>query len=169
MSNVRSEPLKDGQTASQAAPVRASPAHSRPRVGFLRPAHIERAFVAMLYIVVAVFVLLSVVGTFYGWRGLTAPLTSPWTIIADIRAAPVLFAIASGIQGALSLTQYGARQFARHNRRWWLVYLVALTFSVYYNVLAYWAPLAGFMGWYLAASLIVGGDVLPEIVAIKHE
>ncbi len=162
MSNVRSEPLKDGQTASQSA-VR------RPRIGFLRPAHIETAFVALIYVALGLLVLLSVVGTFYGWRSLSAPLSTPWAIIADIRAAPVLFAVAAGIQGALSLSQYGARQFARHDRRWWIGYLVALAISVYYNILAYWTPLADMgLAWYVALALLLAGDIIPEIAAVRH-
>jgi len=81
----------------------------------------------------------------------------------------MLFAIAAGIQGALSLAQYGARQFARHDRRWWIVYLVALAISVYYYILAYWTPLANVgLAWYVALALLLAGDVIPEIAAVRR-
>lgn len=140
---------------------------SKPQIGFVRPHQIERAFIVLLYLTLAALVVLSVLGTFYGWLGRPAPLSTPLQIWPDIWTATII--VATGIQIALSLTQYGARQMARHDRRWWLLYLAALGVSVYYNVQAYWQPLTTLIPWYLAAALIVAGDVLPEFLAVQHD
>jgi hypothetical protein len=146
-----------------------APARARPRIGFLRPGHVERAFVALLYLALLFLVLLSIVGTFYGWRGEQAPLTSPRQIVDDVFAGGPRLWWAVALQAALTLAQYGARQFARADRRWWLLYLAALAISVYYNFQAYWTPLNELTAWYTAAVLIVAGDVLPEFLAVRHE
>jgi len=158
VSPVRSESLKDGKPVQR----------SRPRIGFLRPAHVERAFIALLYLSLIVLVLLSVLGTFYGWIGKSAPLMQPGQILIDMQASGMVW-IAIGVQLVLSLTQYGARQLSRHDRRWWLLYLAALAISVYYNFQAYWTPLNALVAWYVAVVLIVAGDVLPEFLAVRHE
>lgn len=141
----------------------------KARLGFLRPAAIERAFITLLYLALGALVLLSVIGTFYGQQGRDAPITAPLQIVRDIGQALVPFALAVGVQVVLTLMQYGARQFARRDRRWWILYLVALGVSVYYNVQAYWTPLNTLVAWYLAALLIVAGDVLPEFIAVRHD
>ncbi len=140
-----------------------------PPVGFLRPGQVERAFVALLYFALAILVVLSVLGTFYGRQGETAPITAPGQLWADITAQPTLLGIAVAIQLTLTIVQYGARQKARLDRRWWTLYLVALTWSVYYNYQAYWTPLTALVPWYFAALLIVAGDVLPEFLAVRRE
>lgn len=139
-----------------------------PRIGFIRPGQIERAFMAVLYFTLFALVTLSVIGTFYGLNKVQAPLTAPLHFFADVSAAPGRFVLAIGIQIVLTVVQYGARQMARHDRRWWLLYLVALSVSVYYNVEAYWAPLIALTAWYVAALLIVSGDVLPEFLAVRR-
>ena len=143
------------------------PTRTRPRIGFLRPGHIERAFIALLYSALAVLVLLSVIGTFYGWRGELAPLSRPLPFLTDVQTGGILAALL--IQLVLTVIQWGARQLARHDRRWWILYLAALAVSVYYNVQAYWIPLNELTAWYTAAVLIVAGDVLPEFMAVRHE
>lgn len=158
---VQSKPLNNPPVA----PTKRKP----PRIGFLRPGHVERAFVVLLYFALFALVLLSVVGTFYGWRGEQAPLTKPGQIIADIWEGGARLWWAVAIQVSLTLAQYGARQFARADRRWWILYLVALGISVYYNVQAYWTPLSELVAWYTAAVLIIAGDVLPEFLAVRHE
>ena len=45
-----------------------------PRIGFLRPRHVERLFIVLLYGTLLVLVVLSVLGTYYGLAGLNAPL-----------------------------------------------------------------------------------------------
>lgn len=140
---------------------------AHPRIGFLNPSHIERAFIVLLYTTLAALVVLSVLGTFYGWIGKSAPLTQPGQILTDIQTSAIW--VAGLVQLALSLTQYGARQMSRHDRRWWMLYLAALAISVYYNVQAYWAPLTLLIPWYVAGLLIIAGDVLPEFLAVRHE
>lgn len=144
-----------------------------PRIGFVRPGQVEGAFRVLLYLALMILVLLSILGTFYGRQGKAAPITTPVATVsrmaADIRAAPESLGTAFAIQLVLTLLQYGARQFARRDRRWWILYLVVLSISVYYNWQAYWTPLQAFIPGYLAAVLIIAGDVLPEFIAIRHE
>ena len=153
--------------------VRSSPMGSelprRSRLGFIRPGQVEGAFIALLYVALLALVLLSIIGTFYGRLGASAPISTPLTIWRDIVAAPAAIALAVGIQAILTATQYGARQFAKRDRRWWLLYLAALGISVYYNWQAYWVPLATLAPWYLAGVLIIAGDVLPEFIAVRRE
>lgn len=147
------------------------------RIGFLRPAAIERAFIILLYLVLLLLVILSVLGTFYGRRGEDAPIATPLRILTDVFGDPevgvasdlVGIGLAVGIQAVLTIIQYGARQKARGDRRWWSLYLVALGWSVYYNALAYWTPLTVALPWYLVALLIIAGDVLPEFLAVRRE
>lgn len=160
---VRSQPLENGK------PVEKTSRRSSPRIGFLKPGHVERGFVALLYLALLALVLLSVIGTFYGWRGMQAPLSTPWVIVTDVLAGGGRLWWAVGIQVALTLAQYGARQFARNDRRWWILYLATLSISVYYNFQAYWIPLIEITPMYVAASLIVAGDVLPEFLAVRRD
>lgn len=141
----------------------------RPRIGFLRPGHIERAFILMLYAAIVALVVLSVLGTFYGWRSLSAPITHPLQMWRDVWADSSMFWLAVGIQIGLSLAQYGARQMARHDPRWWILYLVALAISVYYNVQAYWAPLSDLMPTYAVLPFLIAVDAVPEFMAVRHE
>lgn len=143
--------------------------HSAPRVGFLRPIYVERAFLALLYGTLLVLVVLSVIGTYYGLASSSAPLLQPRQILADIVANTDRLWVAIALQAFLSLAQYGARQLARRDPRWWFLYLAALGISVYYNFQAYWVPLNDIMLWPIAGAAIVLGDVLPEFIAIRHE
>jgi hypothetical protein len=77
--------------------------------------------------------------------------------------------IAIGVQVVLSLTQYGARQLATHDWRWWLLYLAALGISVYFNVQAYYVPLQVYMLPGYAVALILAFDILPEFVSIRRD
>lgn len=140
-----------------------------PRIGFLMPGHIERAFIVLVYLAMTALVVLSVFGTFYGQLGKEAPLSAVARVFDDIAAYPLAFVVAFGTQAALSLTQYGARQLARHDRRWWLLYLAALAISVYYNVVAYWSPLDALgVAWYFRTAIILAGDIVPEIAAVRR-
>ena len=140
-----------------------------PRIGFLNPRGIEKAFRWLLYLTLLALVLLSVMGTYYGLGQSTAPLLTPLRIFSDIAANTDRLWVAIAIQVFLTLTQYGARTMARHDRRWWFLYLVSLSISVYYNYQAYWVPLNELTLWPIAAAVIVAGDVLPEFIAIRHE
>lgn len=140
-----------------------------PRIGFLAPGAIERAFIALLYLTLLLLVILSFIGTFYGMSGNNAPIRTPLQIVADVRANTDRLWVAVVIQFALMLAQYGTRQMARHDRRWWLFYLAALGISMYYNFQAYWTPLSALLGMAVAGIIIVVGDVLPEFIAMRHE
>lgn len=144
-------------------------AGTRRRVGLIRPAHIERAFVLLLYLVLLLLVVLSILGTFYGQLGKNAPILAPLRVITDVTTSPSAFGLALGVQLVLTVAQYGARQFAHHDRRWWILYLAALGISVYYNIQAYYTPVTALMPWYAAVLLIVAGDVLPEFLAVRRE
>lgn len=158
-SNVRSAEIDDKRPAKR----------TPPKIGFLKAGTVERAFIALLYGTLLVLVVLSILGTFYGISGNNAPLFQPRQMYADVMANTDRLLVAIAIQVFLSLGQYGARQLARNDRRWWVLYLAALTVSVYYNFQAYWTPITGIMVSWIAAPLIIAGDVLPEFIAIRHE
>ena len=92
--------------------------NSGPAIGVIPPGAVERAFIVGLYLACLALVVLSVLGTFYGLLGASAPLRTPLRIIADVRAVPGTLGLALAIQAALTLTQYGARAMARRDRRW---------------------------------------------------
>lgn len=140
-----------------------------PRIGFINPRGIERAFIVLLYLTLLALVVLSVLGTFYGIGGNVAPLLSPRQIVADVGANTDRLWVAIAIQLFLTLGQYGARQMAGHDSRWWLLYLVTLGISVYYNFQAYWVPLQVLVSQPVAITAIILGDVLPEFIGIRHE
>jgi hypothetical protein len=162
---VQQGPLVNGKPVEEKRPTKPT----APRIGFLNPRGIERAFRWLLYLTLLALVVLSVVGTYYGLSSSSAPLLTPVRIIADIQANTDRLWVAIAIQVFLTLTQYGARTMARHDRRWWFLYLVSLGISVYYNWQAYWLPLNELTLWPIAAAAIVAGDVLPEFIAIRHE
>jgi hypothetical protein len=149
--------------------VTSRPIERKARVGFLRPGHVEGAFIALLYLALLLLVALSVLGTFYGLRGEAAPIATPLAIVDDLLTAPRVAGLALLIQFVLTTIQYGSRQLSRRDRRWWVLYLVALGISVYYNSYAYWTPLTALVPWYLAGFLIVAGDILPEFIAVRRE
>ena len=138
-----------------------------PRIGFISPGGIERAFIALLYIVLLVLVLLSFVGTFYGLGQSSAPL-SIRQMLADMAANTDRLLVAVVLQLALTLAQYGARQMASADRRWWLLYLAALAVSIYYNYMAFWTPMTALVAWPVAALILIVGDIVPELVAVRH-
>jgi hypothetical protein len=153
---VKSVDLVDGVPAKE----------RRPRIGLVRGAHIEGAFIVMLYGAMLALALLSAFGTFYGMRGQAAPV--PWLMPFDAYAAPALFGIAVAVQVVLTLVQWGARQMARHDPRWWIVYLVALAWSVYYNGVAYLGlAVVGGVPWLVALLLIIAADAVPEWMVVK--
>ena len=157
---VRSRPMPP-----QGEPAKRKP----PRIGFIKPGAIERLFIILLYLTLLALVVLSVVGTFYGLGQTVAPLLQPRQVWADITSNLDRLWVALAIQLFLTLAQYGSRQMARHDPRWWFLYLAALSISVYYNFQAYWLPMNELMSPLVAAPLIIAGDVLPEFIAIRHE
>lgn len=142
---------------------------TKPRIGFVRASAIERAFIGLIYLGVLLLIVLSIVGTFYGANGENAPITDPVAIWAAFWAGGARSWVAIGVQVVLSLTQYGARQLARHDARWWLLYLAALGISVYFNIQAYYTPLLAYMLPGYVYLLILAFDVFPEFVSIRHD
>ena len=138
-----------------------------PKIGFIAPGAIERAFIGLLYIVLLILVLLSFVGTFYGLGQSSAPL-SIRQMLADLAANTDRLLVAVVLQLALTLAQYGARQMASADRRWWLLYLAALAVSIYYNYMAFWTPMTALAAWPVAALILIVGDIVPELVAVRH-
>lgn len=139
----------------------------RPDIGFLCGQQIERVFTWLLYAAVVLLIALSVLGTFYGAQATSAPLSKPMEMWADISSDPLVLVWAVIAQFVLTLAQYGARQFARKDRRWWLLYVLALAISIYFNVQAYWEPLTAMLPWLLVAFLLLIGDIAPEFVAVR--
>lgn len=168
MSNVRSQPLPPRLPESVAASEGSR--RRRPRIGVVKGAHVEGAFLALIYGAVALLVVLSLFGTFYGLAGRDAPLAEPWRMALDAYGAPRVLLTALLIQGVLTVAQWGARQMARHNRYWWLAWLAALAPSVYYNVGAYHTPAVALGApWLVAFVLIVAGDIVPELVSVQQD
>lgn len=167
----RPSPRRRGRDEEErpAKSARAASRATKPRIGFLPASAIERAFILLIYVGVLLLIMLSIVGTFYGARSSAAPITKPGVIWATMRDSGYGFWLAVGVQAALSLTQYGARQLARHDARWWLLYLAALGISVYFNIQAYAAPLQVYMLPGYAYALILAFDILPEFVSIRHD
>jgi hypothetical protein len=138
--------------------------------GMIKGDDMERALIALLHVLAWTLIALSVLGTFYGVRGVNAPLHDPLRVIADIAAMPSMLVAALIVQGLLSVVQWGSRQRAMKpdKRHWWALYFVALAFSVYWNWQAYGDPLIVLgMPWLLAGGLVLGGDVLPEWAIVK--
>lgn len=149
--------------------VRSAPARRRIEFGMLDGQAIEQAFMIMIYVVMCLLVVLSVFGTFYGILERPARLIPPWLMVVDAVAQPWHMAGALVAQAGLTLTQYGAHQLVRRSRHWWWLYMVALAISVYYNIHAYLEPLSALgVPWLVASVIIVVGDVLPELVAVRR-
>ena len=170
LGDILSRPPADDRPRTPPPAFRPTPARraAGPTIGVIPPGAVERAFIVGLYLACLALVVLSVLGTFYGLLGASAPLRTPLRIIADVRAVPGTLGLALAIQAALTLTQYGARAMARRDRRWWVLYLAALAISVYYNIQAYYTPIAALANAYVAWLLIVSGDIIPEFIAVKR-
>lgn len=140
-----------------------------PPIGVIPASTFERLLIALLYIAAAALALLSLLGTFYGLRQMEAVLVPPWQMVFDAIRNPAALVAGFIVQAVLSIMQYGARARAHNDPRFWIVYLVALAISVYYNCQAYFIPLTMDLGLneIIAFLLILGGDVLPEFVIIK--
>jgi hypothetical protein len=130
------------------------------------------AAAAMLVALIPAFsvllMVLSVLGTFYGARGLPVPIFAPATIWANINELRWGFALAVVAQGVLSIAQWGGRQLAQSDRRWWLLYGAALSLSVYWNWEGYWPTLQAVgIPWLVALLIIAVADIEPEVGLIR--
>lgn len=145
------------------------PAKRAHQTAMINGAQAWAILVAVVRILSVALVALSVLGTFYGVRGMSAPLLNPIRLLLDIIAAPQLFGLAALGQGLLSVIQWGSRWGAQHRARfWWVVYFLSLALSVWWNWQAYGATMVGAMGmpWLLALGVIIGSDVLPEFALV---
>ena len=126
--------------------------------------------IALIPLFILGLVVLSILGTFYGARGLEVPILTPWQILADISAAPWKLALALVAQGALSALQYGSPELAQGDRRWWIGYAIALGLSIWWNWNGY-GPILISLGvpWLVAGGLVAAGDIAPEIAAKRRE
>lgn len=149
-------------------PVKETAQPVKKPIGVLSGSHIERMFVTALRIGAWTLIALSVLGTFYGARGNAIPL-SLVVIWQDI-TSQLAIALAAFIgQGLLSLIQWGGRQLAQRDRRWWLVYLLSLSLSAWWNWTAYGTPLIGLhVPWLIAAGIVLGSDIFPEWALVKR-
>jgi hypothetical protein len=125
--------------------------------------------VALIPVLAVALVLLSFLGTFFGARGLPVPLLRPSALWAALLAAPWGVLLAALVQGGLAVAQYGGRQLARDDRRWWILYGLALAVSAWWNWKGYGPILIGAgVPWLLAAIMVVLGDVFPELALIRE-
>lgn len=172
--NYRSEPLENGERVGRRDSLldglleSTKPAPGkRTRPGMISGARIERAMITIIHTAAWALIVLSILGTFYGARGLSAPILQPWQIVLAIAAGPWLFVGTVILQVVLSLVQWGSRQLARRNPLWGLLYFAALALSAWWNWQAYGAALLT-MGapWLLAIGVIIIGDMMPELALV---
>lgn len=129
-----------------------------------------RAVEIAVPLVAILLVVLSVLGTFYGARGQSVPILDPLRMLRDIAAGLGLFAMALCGQLALAVAQWGGRQKAREDRRWWALWALSLALSAWWNWKGYGPPLVGAgLPWLLAVALVVGGDIVPELTLIQED
>lgn len=152
-------------------PAAKAPARRRRyQGGVIRGESVDAAFTVLLYFVLALLVLASWFGTFYGIRGEPAPLASTWRMAADALADRARFLQGGAVQAFLMIVQWGARRRARQNPAYWFLWLAGLLPSVYYNLGSYWAPMLALgVPTVLAALIIVGGDVVPEVFGQRED
>lgn len=156
------------------SPVRVSDIPAAPRrvesqTALVRGAQAWRALVFIVRALAVLLVVLSVLGTFYGARGLATPLLNPAALFSDLWNAPQLLALSILGQGLLSVLQWGSRWGAMNrNRGWWLLYFFSLALSVWWNWQAYGATMTitMHMPWLLALGVVIGSDVLPEFTLV---
>lgn len=153
--------------AAQAPP--AVPRRERTETGLISEGFILRCLIAFIHEVTVLLMLMSVIGTFYGTRGLDAPLAHPIQIVLDAVQAPMLLLLAAAGQGLLSLVQWGARLAAlKLDPRWWVAYVLSLGVSAWWNWNAYADPMIALgVPWLIAGAFLLGADALPEWLLIK--
>jgi hypothetical protein len=153
---VTQQPLEHGQP-------------KRRRPGMISGPSIERALIALIHCLAWGLVVMSVLGTFYGARGLDMPLTDPLRAVRDIFAAPILLVLAIVGQGLLSVVQWGSRHMAMNDDpRWWAGYFLSLALSVWWNWQAYYDPMIALeVPWLIAIGFVILGDMLPEFALVK--
>lgn len=136
--------------------------NSGPAIGVIPPGAVERAFIVGLYLACLALVVLSVLATpFYGL--VQARRYARYYALSPTCAVPGTLGLALAIQAALTLTQYGARVMCPPRSALVGVVSAALAISVYYNIQAYYTPIAALANAYVAWLLIVSGRHHPRI------
>lgn len=144
------------------------PARRGRRVGFVPGPSAEGAFVGMLRAAGVALIFVSVVGTFYGVQGRAA--SPPLQVPADMLAAWPALVGALAAQGFLSIGQWGSRQRARHDRRFWFLYLGLLALSAALNWVAYGPHLVALgVPLLIAGVAVIAGDALAELVIVADD
>lgn len=145
---------------------REIPPATERRIGMLEGDRAEVGLIWMLRVSGVGLVLVSIVGSFYGLRGLAC--SPPWVIPVELWARPGWVGAALGVQAVLSLAQWGARHRAARDARWWGLFAAALLVSAGLNWVAF-APhlLAWGWPWVPVALAVIGGDALAEILVIS--
>lgn len=171
--SYRSEPLENGERVKgndsllDGLLASSKPSTARNRPGMIRGASVERALVFIIHAAAWGLIVLSILGTFYGSRGLPAPILQPWQIVVAIAAQLWVFIGAVALQVVLSLVQWGSRQMARRNPLWGLLYFASLALSAWWNWQAYGTSLLTMgMPWLLAIGVIIIGDMMPELALV---
>lgn len=170
----RADPPADQVARPEAAPPRQRATRrtsSGPRWrGCIPGGAMAMVVVALIPVLAVALMVLSVLGTFFGARGLPVPLMNPAALWAALAASPGILALAFGGQVGLSVAQYGGRQLARDDRRWWLLYVGSLALSAWWNWRGYGPPLAAQgVPWALSLLLVVALDAVPELALIRED
>ena len=138
------------------------------QIGFLSGPAVEAGFVWLLRLAGVLLIVVSIVGSFYGLQGKAA--SAPARLLADLGAAWPMLLGALAAQLFLSVGQWGARQRARRDRRFWFVYLGLLAVSAGLNWIAFGPHLVDWgVPWLMAALAVIGGDAAAELVIVVNE
>lgn len=135
------------------------------KIGIISGQHAEVGFIWLLRLSGVGLVAVSVVGSFYGLRGMTA--SAPLAILVDLWSRPWWLGAALVVQTVLSLAQWGSRNRAKSDNRWWSAFAVALLISAGLNWVAY-GPYLIAWGWpvILAGIAVVAGDAIAELLLV---
>lgn len=165
------EPALSADTVpQQPKPKRRKKRRAGPSTTLLSGDAMERTLIIVLQLAAWLLIFISMVGTFYGVGPDPAPLWTPLQIWRDVMGSLLLFSLAIVGQGILSVAQWGSRNAAKRDRRWWFAYLAVLAPSVWWNWEAYGPPLTDVgVPWVVALGIIILGDVGPELVLVSTD
>jgi hypothetical protein len=154
----------------QSKPKRRKKRRAGPSTTQLSGEAMERTLIIVLQLAAWLLIFISMVGTFYGVGPEPAPLWTPRQIWIDVTGSLLGFSLAVVGQSILSVAQWGSRNAAKRDRRWWFAYLAVLAPSVWWNWEAYGPPLTDVgVPWAVALGIILLGDVGPELVLVRTD